>query len=250
MPDLRIGLLKAIVDAFARVIQDRGKQRQSVFEAIVLIRFDTLRHIHRDFHSSLLPLDRALSGIETEIHVGGGKVRSKLKQLAKLLSEVDAARYLSQPERRELFDSCQFLARSSFQFSGLPQPLNEEERGLVTLFMNDVCAYFLSNDRYQHEYGNTISALAGLVDMWMTRNTPTTADIADTRGRLDAIVGRMAERWTKVVEDFSRIEASLKANVRIDPPNRGQQLRYQAKALREARDIPLLGLDKLLVSAA
>jgi hypothetical protein len=216
MPDLRVGLLKGIVEAFAHVVQARGKQRESVFETVVQGRFETLRHIHRSFHSSLGPVRTALTSLERELRTESIRVKAKLTAFSALVRELEADRYLGRPTRRELFESCQFLARSGFRFSSLTEPLDQIERQLVTLFMNDVCAYFASNDSYEHEYGNTVAALLSLSEMWLAERAPSAEDAADTRARLDGVIARMEERWAKVIRDFSRLEASVRNNVSVD----------------------------------
>jgi hypothetical protein len=216
MADLKEGLLKGIVEAFVHVVQARSRQRRSVFEAVIQGRFETLCHVHHSFHSSLGPIRTVLSCVEEELRFGGVNVKVKVQTLSRLVGELEAERYLGRPERRELFERCQFLARSGFRFSGLTEPLDQVERRLVTLFMNDVCSYFASNERYQHEYGNAVGALLSLAEMWLTARAPLEEDVAYVRRQLDRVIVRMEERWAKVVEDFSRLELSLKNNMAVD----------------------------------
>ena len=246
MADLREGLLKGIVEAFAHIVQARNKQRGSIFDDVVKGRFETLRHIHRSFHTSLGPVRITLAELEEEIRHRGDDVEKKLSTFYTLVHDLEASRYLGRPERRELYERCQFLARSGFRFSGLTEPLDETERHLVTLFMNDVCAYFANNDKYEHEYGNTIGGLAGFADFWLNIRAPSVDDLIDVRARLDGVISRMEERWAMVIQDFSRIEASLRNNVRtgsddLGPPSTGIASRLSRREPSSSLPPPLEG---------
>lgn len=214
--DAAASTARGLIHAFKEVLHARQNGRTSIYEGLVFRHYAKLAEIHIQFHGLLSPFDELLSDIERLLIAGDNAARQKLNLCSVRVKELAAIREQGKPQRRELYAHCQGIMRASILPDRKGDLLSEDERRLIRILMSAVCQYFECQGRYQHDFGNTVSGLTSLIEVWKNGDLEFSANsVGGARVAFGRVLDRMSEDWEHAAEQFSRVQMSLKFGLKV-----------------------------------
>jgi|GEM_PF-4066806 len=215
-PESAVKIAQTLIRAFAGVLHARRTSRLSFFEGMVEKQYKKLGEVHRAFHDLLLPLDQCLDVIERDLIRSDDAVWTHLGKLSKIVTELNGARHKGQPDRHELVAHCQVVASSIVLPAGRGRALSQGERQQVRSLMAAICAYFVSNEEYQHDFGNVVSALESTISAWLDGDLELTINsVREYRAALRRTIESMSRKWLLASRFFAAIRANLEFEVQL-----------------------------------
>lgn len=210
--------IQLLIQWLAGAIAFRRQGRLHILNGLVVGKYEAMRDVHQNFHSTLFEVESGLVEIE-RIILNRRDARPKMAELVRRIDEMDFKRSLTKAHRMELFYKSVPLATPRvYPFSGIVSPLNDEEWAMVRRFAESVCCYFGDTNEYCHDLGNVLNYTKGRLEMWARFKKAGHGDIQwALRDVRDALV-RLTAKWAEISSRFADIENRLQygLNFRLD----------------------------------